>query len=171
MKSRSIGAVLTFGLAISCASAEESEYGFVTGPQMLPGEDCTRCHKVNSEYERAPVWTVAGTVFPSADAPADAGVEGVSVHLLDASGSVLETLRTNAAGNFYTARDLPADYRVELEYLGERIAMPCPPPSGGCAKCHDDPPIGSAPGRIFIPQGRPPESSGFDCEAWMPIGP
>ena len=171
MTSRWIGALLGLGSVIGCGGDKQAEYDFATGPQMLPGEDCTRCHKTNSEYDRAPVWTVAGTVFPTADASPDDGVTGVSVHLLDASGSVLETLRTNAAGNFYTARALPAEYRVELEYLGERIAMPCPPPSGGCAKCHDDPPIGSAPGRIFIPQARSPESRGFDCAAWMPIGP
>lgn len=158
------------GISIGCGGAPEHDERFATGPLMLPGEDCTRCHQVDSEYPSAPIWSVAGTVFSAADAAADDGVAGVDVRLLDASGTVLETLRSNAAGNFYTARVLPPDYRVELSYLGERIAMPCPPPSGGCAKCHDDPPIGAAPGRIYIPQAAPAANPGFDCETWMRIG-
>jgi hypothetical protein len=155
----------------ACGNDAEEEYGFETGSLMLPGEDCTRCHKAGSEYERAPVWTLAGTVYPTADAQASEGVAGVGIHVSDPSGVVLETLRSNNAGNFYTARSLPAGYRVELEYLGERIAMPCPPPSGGCAKCHSDPPIGFAPGRIHVPQGKIGELVPFDCETWMPIPP
>lgn len=161
-------AALVASLAVVACGNEGEEYGFATGPLMLPGEDCTRCHKAGSEYEGAPIWTVAGTVYPTADSLAGEGVAGVSVRLLDASGALLHTLRSNSAGNFYTSRALPDGYRIELEYLDERLAMPCPPPSGGCAKCHSDPPIGFAPGRIHIPQGKAGESPPFDCEAWMP---
>jgi hypothetical protein len=45
--------------------------------------------------------------------------------------------------------------------------MPCPPPAGNCGACHSVPPIGAAPGRIFVPQGRDPNMPGFDCETWM----
>jgi hypothetical protein len=158
-------------LAAACGNGAEEEYGFETGPLMLPGEDCTRCHKAGSEYERAPVWSVAGTVYPNAEALPNEGVAGVSIHLMDASGVVLETLRSNDAGNFYTGRALPANYRVELEHVGGRIAMPCPPPSGGCSKCHSDPPIGFAPGRIHVPQAKVGDSVPFDCDAWMPVPP
>jgi hypothetical protein len=162
--------VLVFAVAVTaaCGSAED-EYGFETGPLMAPGQDCTRCHKSDSEYERAPVWSVAGTVFPSRDAAAGQGVAGVSVRLLSPTGVLLEKLITNQAGNFYTDSSLPDGYRVELEYQGESIAMPCPPPSGGCAKCHSVPPIGFAPGRIYVPQGETDELPPFDCDAWMPI--
>lgn len=162
------GMLLTLG---ACGQAAEEDYGFETGPLMLPGEDCTRCHRTGSSYDKAPVWTVAGTVYPSADSGASNGVPSVNIIVSDATGVMLETLRTNAAGNFYTSRSFPEGYRVELEYQGEHIAMPCPPPSGGCAKCHSDPPIGFAPGRIFVPQGRQSDLLPFDCDSWMPAAP
>jgi hypothetical protein len=172
MRSRHI--VVTCGVLLAlcaCGEAAEEDYGFSTGPLMLPGEDCTRCHRTGSSYERAPAWTVAGTVYPSADSRAGDGVPDVNVIVSDPSGVMLETLRTNTAGNFYTSRSFPKGYRVELEYQGERIAMPCPPPSGGCAKCHSDPPIGFAPGRIHVAQGQRGELLPFDCDSWMPVGP
>lgn len=154
----------------SCGSDpnDDEGRGFETGPLMRPGEDCTYCHRPGSEYEHAPHWTAAGTVYGAKDAPADRGVEGVRVIFSDASGQELETLLTNRAGNFYTASPLPSDFRVALEYGGARIEMPCPPPSGGCAKCHSQPPIGFAPGRIYVPQAHPASPAGFDCDAWMP---
>jgi hypothetical protein len=153
-----------------CSSqVDDGPYGFETGPLMNPGQDCTYCHKTGSQYERAPIWTVAGTVYEAPDSPSDQGVEGVAVVMTDAGGSVLETLVTNRAGNFYTSAPLPAGFRVALEYGGERIEMPCPPPSGGCAKCHSLVPIGHAPGRLYVPQGEKSRSNGFDCDAWMPL--
>jgi hypothetical protein len=144
-----------------------SEFGFETGALMRPGEDCDFCHRPDSQYETAPHWSLAGTVYPRADSdPAD-GVAGVKVIVGGESGQEVLTLTTNAAGNFFTAAQLPDPYYVALEYQGERIEMPCPPPSGGCAKCHRRPPNGSAPGRLFIPQGRVLEPRPFNCATWM----
>ena len=152
----------------ACSGDSDDAYGFETGPLMLPGDDCTRCHRTGSEFERAPHWTVAGTIYAAADAPADQGLAGVRVSLSDEAGTLLLALTTNAAGNFYTAQTLPEGYRVALEYQGLEIAMPCPPPSGGCAKCHSLPPIGFAPGRLYAPSQEQTVPSMFDCEAWMP---
>ena len=82
----------------------------------------------------------------------------------DAAGGLLLKLTTNAVGNFYTPEQLPPEFRVRLEYQGESIEMPCPPPAGLCNACHNDPPIGKAPGRIYIPQGEPAGRPSFDCE-------
>jgi hypothetical protein len=167
-------ALAMFGFAACSArsdgeTAGDSEFGFATGPLMRPGEDCDFCHRPGSQYETAPHWSLAGTVYPRADSAANAGLAGVKVVVSAEGGGEVLTLTTNAAGNFYTDAQLPKPYWVALEYQGERIEMPCPPPSGGCAKCHRRPPNGFAPGRLFIPQGRagePPRP--FDCDAWMP---
>ncbi|MBM4362712.1 MAG: carboxypeptidase regulatory-like domain-containing protein [Deltaproteobacteria bacterium] len=136
---------------------------------MRPGSDCRRCHSKDSDYPSAPEWTLAGTVYPLADSPAEDGVEGVTVKVTAPDGAEVLSLTTNRVGNFYTSKPLPADYRVALEYQGERIEMPCPPPSGGCAKCHGQPPIGEAPGRIYVPQGEVRPNPAFDCEAWATV--
>lgn len=102
-------------------------------------------------------------MYARADARADEGVSGVMVELSGADGDVLERLVTNEVGNFYTATPLPAGFRVALEYQGARIEMPCPPPAGLCNACHADPPIGQAPGRIYVPQGADPQRPEFEC--------
>ena len=161
-----LATALAFGTG--CASEPESTpFGFATGPRMRPGDNCLRCHRdERSDYPSAPAWTAAGTVYPGPDSPAGDGVPGVTVLLLDPDGRALETLTTNEAGNFYTAAPLPAGFRVALEYEGERIDMPCAPPTGGCAACHSQPAIGGAPGRLFLPQAPEataiaPECTGF----------
>jgi hypothetical protein len=87
----------------------------------------------------------------------------VTVELSDAEGQLIERLLTNEVGNFYTATPLPSGFRVALEHQGQRIEMPCPPPAGLCNACHADPPIGQAPGRIYVPQGADPARPAFDC--------
>lgn len=149
----------TVGLA-ACGSSDES--GEVTGPLMRPGEDCLSCHSEGAG-RGAPAWSLGGTVYASPDAKADEGVSGVDVLVSDADGTLLEKLTTNAAGNFYSATPLPAGFRVALEHQGESIAMPCPPPAGLCNACHNDPPIGQALGRLYVPQGSPRDRPTLDC--------
>jgi len=62
------------------------------GPLMEPGSDCMECHD-GGEARR---WTVAGT-WP--------GGQGRRVAVRDSAGKGL-TIRTNRAGNFYTAEPL-----------------------------------------------------------------
>jgi hypothetical protein len=154
--------------ADSDGDAGDTEFGFETGALMRPGEDCDFCHRAGSQYETAPHWSLAGTVYPRADSAAGDGVAGVEVIVMDEAGQEVLRLTTNTAGNFFTGVQLPDPYQVALEYQGERIEMPCPPPSGGCAKCHRRPPNGFAPGRLFVPQGREAGAQPFDCESWKP---
>jgi hypothetical protein len=155
-------------LVLSGCGGEEpsSEFGFAIGPEMQPGDDCLRCHSAGSEYPTAPHWTAAGTVFPAPDSSVDRGVSGVKVLLTSGEGTLLEELVTNSAGNFYTTAELPRGFRVALEHLGARVQMPCPPPAGNCGACHALPPIGGAPGRIFVPGGgmlsEPPPECGSE---------
>jgi len=154
-------ACLALGASLAaCGSAEpEGEY---TGPLMRPGQDCLSCHS-DGAGRGAPTWSAGGTVYAKADAQPDEGVPGVDVLISAPDGTLLQKLVTNEAGNFYTPAPLPPGFKVALEYLGERIDMPCPPPAGLCNACHNNPPIGSAPGRVYIPQGQDPNRPPFTC--------
>jgi hypothetical protein len=63
---------------------------------MLPGRDCMECHASGAAEEDARPWTVAGTI---------AGRRGAHVTLTDQNGWSF-TLRSNQAGNFYTAENV-----------------------------------------------------------------
>jgi hypothetical protein len=158
-------ATLLLGLT-SCGSEEASEFDFETGPTMLPGDDCLRCHSQGSAYPTAPHWSLAGTVYPSPDAPATTGVNGAEVVITSEDGEMVELLVTNSAGNFYSNTPLPAGFRVAVRHQGASVEMPCPPPAGNCGACHSLPPIGGPSGRIAVPQGAPAAVGTFDCTTW-----
>ena len=126
-------------LALAACQPENS-------PIMRPGEDCLGCH----DGARARKWTLGGTVFSSATATVDQGVEGVSVTVTDSNNRQL-TLSTNGAGNFYTAEGLVPPFLVELGYQGRSVGMIQLQQSGACNACHTDPPQSGAPGRIYTP--------------------
>lgn len=151
----------------ACGSDGSGGPGFATGPLMRPGDDCLRCHSAGSDYPEAKHWSVAGTVYPSPSADAAAGLEGARVLVTSADGMLLESLTTNAVGNFYSEAALPAGFRVAVEYQGARVEMPCPPPAGNCGACHSIPPIGGPSGRIAVGQGLPPSTGTFDCSSWL----
>lgn len=157
--------LIGFG-ASSCGIDATEGVGFATGPLMKPGEDCLRCHAAGSNYPQAKHWSLAGTVYPTPSAEVSSGVAGAHVLVSAADGTLLETLTTNAVGNFYTANAFPSSYRIAVEYEGQRVEMPCPPPAGNCGACHSLPPIGGAPGRIAVAQGLPAMDGIFDCTSW-----
>jgi hypothetical protein len=125
---------------------------------MMPGENCLECHggaalpgepPTVASPEDARAWTIAGTVFPSESAGAGEGVRGARVHVRDAGGRAF-TLRTNRAGNFYTAEPVRFPLRVSVEHGGVVREMEPDVPYGGCNGCHRLPPRQDAPGRVSI---------------------
>ena len=114
------------------------------GPTMSPGEDCLECHDGGD----APRWTVAGTVYPTYFSEVDEGLSGVKIHLTDATGRHV-TIESNEAGNFYTRERLSLPLTVAVEKDGRRREMPHPAPYGGCNRCHTQPPLEGAPGRVY----------------------
>lgn len=123
--------------------------GEATGPTMRPGANCLRCHVANGEAKDK-VFSVGGTVFPSADASTCAGVEGVTVRVTDSKGTTV-TMVTNAVGNFWSTTPLEQPYTMEAELGGRVMKMPGTAPTGGCALCHSWPDPVSAIGRIRAP--------------------
>jgi hypothetical protein len=129
------------------------------GPLMSPGENCLECHgggtlpggppTVADAEDEGPRWTIAGTVYRSFTAPAGDGIQGAKVHVRDAAGRVF-TLRTNRAGNFYTAERVQFPVRVILEYGGDLREMELDAAYGGCNACHRLPPLQDAAGRISM---------------------
>ncbi len=90
------------------------------GPMMAPGQDCmaSDCHSGGE----AKSWSVAGTI---------AGRMGANVVVTDAKGWSF-TLRSNKAGNFYTAEGVAFPLQVTVD------GTPMGPPvtDGSCNCCH-----------------------------------
>jgi hypothetical protein len=85
-------APLAAGLALALAACIPEE-----GPMMAPGQDCMECHSSGGGGEEsARPWSVAGTI---------AGRQGARVTITDGNGKSF-TLRSNQAGNFYSAEGL-----------------------------------------------------------------
>lgn len=120
---------------------------------MLPGRVCLNCHREGGQATQPSLrWTIAGTVFSSASAGCnDGGVAGATVEILTQSGSVQLTLKTNAAGNFYSLTPVTFPLRARVSMAGKATQeMSTPQLSGSCASCHAKPGLSGAPGRLFI---------------------
>lgn len=137
-----------------------------TREEMLPGMPCNDCHANPTDYgffESAPVFAIAGTIFPSGHEPdLCAGLDGTSVtdvriHIEDANGEVWD-LQPNAAGNFLIETGVTPPYSASVVSSAGVRAMSYEPTSGDCNLCHTengsdggDPMSGVAPGRIVVP--------------------
>ncbi|MHB8420959.1 MAG: hypothetical protein ACYDCL_23050 [Myxococcales bacterium] len=145
--------------------------GWSGSPLMTPGVDCMTCHAATASISclsppcRASYkpWTIAGTVYGDPAAPADAGVAGVEILVVDSAGKSL-TLVSNAAGNFYTQEALTLPLTsLMVQNQTHRMVMNLQDPIlpqnpdgteaiGSCNLCHAPPPaINSPPGRLFVP--------------------
>ncbi len=114
-------------------------------PVMRPGEDCTSCHNGDQAQE----WTVAGTVFSAPDAQSDGGVQGALVLIADANGRQL-TLRSNSAGNFYTAEPLQFPLTVSVAGTQAQHVMTAAVEVGACNACHVPATSTGDPGRVYV---------------------
>ena len=132
--------LLLLGLAVLSGCSERHD------SSMRPGSNCMTCH----DGAAAPRWSVAGTVFPCAQADVGAGVDGVTVVITDAAGTDLLRLTTNAVGNFYSVIPLPPSIRASVQRNGTRQTMPAAQSLGECNSCHAIPAQGGAAGRVYI---------------------
>jgi hypothetical protein len=125
---RAPAAALALLVAVGCTPAD--------GPMMAPGEDCLRCHgRGEADDEDGPTWTVAGTVYPSETTEdPGAGVRGATISVRDANGKSFD-LRSNRAGNFYSAEPLAFPIEVAVNGRGGH-RQPTPLADGSCNRCH-----------------------------------
>jgi hypothetical protein len=140
-----------------CTSGQTWTGGNSESPLMHPGRACIACHAtagdgvVARDHGHAPIFRVAGTVYPTGHEPDDCnGATGASVEVTDATGAVTK-LPINAAGNFFSTAALPAPIHVAVVSGGKRRAMSGSPPTGDCNSCHTQAGANLAPGRIALP--------------------
>ena len=129
--------------------------GVRRGPLHRPGQPCLLCHDgAIGDPQR---FTIAGTVFETLGDKVAA--VGVDVILVDSKTSI--TLRTNAAGNFYTtASQYDPSFPIQVSIqggAGEVVRMQTlvegngtVEPNGACASCHFDPPGQNSPGHVCM---------------------
>ena len=138
MKILAVLAVIGLVSGLACGGHDDDDKN---NALMAPGQNCRSCHGS---------FTVAGTVFGSATADTGSGLAGITVIITDAN-QVDTTLTTNAAGNFFTQNALALPLKkAAVVRNGQRTEMNGVP-EGACNRCHTQPPVAGAGGRIFAP--------------------
>jgi hypothetical protein len=129
--------------------------GYQTGALwMMPGAPCIACHRQN--YNFAPVFTLAGTVFATAHEPDKCyGVSvetGAKIIITDANGLELSPILVTGRGNFGVIVDgLALPYRAKVVVGDKERVMLSPQTSGDCNACHTQAGAEGALGRIILP--------------------
>ena len=100
------------------------------GENMLPGSECTACHREGGE---SVAFGVAGTLFSDLDGSGP--VASAVVEITDATGEVF-TMTTTTAGNFYTEETPVFPIQAAVEAESKRSAMFLEVETGGCNDCH-----------------------------------
>ena len=132
--------------AVACNTANEaciSGSCWGDGSEMLPGADCLGCH---TGTEGPPRFGVGGTAF--LNTAGSAPLEGAIIRVTDAEGQV-ETLTSNAVGNFYSRTVLIPPFTAEIEVGGVVKGMAGAVGTAGCNSCHSC--EGSAGGKLTGP--------------------
>ena len=132
--------------------------GVAPGPLHRSGQPCLTCH--GGDGPASAVFSIAGTIFKTADARE--GIAGVTVTVSDstASGAISKRTTTNAAGNFFFGTDFTPVFPlhdIQLDYP----SLPSPQTmhtrvgrDGSCGTCHFDATDGSgrrdSPGHVYL---------------------
>lgn len=156
-------------VATTCTSGTHWTRGTHESKLMKPGGKCIQCHttgKTTSDHddddddkkkkddddddgELGPLFYFAGTVYPSAhdedDCNGSDATATTSVVLTGADGQVL-TLPINAAGNFYTKKNLVMPVTAKVVSAAGTRKMKAPVEDGDCNGCHTA--TSASPGRI-----------------------
>lgn len=142
-----------------CTSKRTWKGGEREGDELMnPGEPCIACHKQEAaEGEiHAKVYSVAGTVYPSAHEPDDChGIDGMktkaAVVITDATGKTF-TLDVNEAGNFMTEEKMKKPLRAKVKRGDVVYEMQGAIKDGDCNACHTE--AGRADEGDEYPRGR-----------------
>lgn len=107
--------------------------------EMTPGQACVACHKQVNERE-ARIYTVAGTIFPTAHEPDDCygSRDGkTQVIITDATGKTF-TLDVNAAGNFMDTSAMKKPLHAKVKRGNAVYEMITEIKDGDCNGCHTE---------------------------------
>lgn len=154
----SAGAAVDYSAPAVCTSKRKWTRGDHGSEDMHPGDACIACHEESHERE-ARIYTVAGTVYPTAHEPTDcSGIDGdeakTKVVITDAAGKTF-SIPVNGAGNFMDARSMKKPLRAKV-VQGEKVyEMQAPVEDGDCNGCHTAEGEDGSPdrprGRIVLP--------------------
>lgn len=123
------------------ATAEEE------GPLMKPGGECISCH----DQGEGPRYALAGTVMGATNDDVNCdGVDAVSVVITGSDGQSV-TLKSNAAGNFFSRSSVAMPYTAKVVRNGKESAMSSAQTVGDCNTCHAATGKNGAPGRVLAP--------------------
>jgi hypothetical protein len=140
------------GMSGTCTSQLTWLGGNEGSADMNPGMACVSCHA--STGGEAPIFTIAGTVYPSFHEPdgcyGAAGTSGVQVVITGADGKTL-TLTPSGAGNFYSTAAVALPFQAKVLYMGRVGTMLEAQSTGDCNSCHTQNGTNLAPGRIVLP--------------------
>ena len=104
------------------------------------GQACLTCHDGNQAD--APLWTVAGTIYDSANGTAP--LPGATIILTDSVGTEIK-LVSASNGNFFTSQTVVFPVRATASRCPDSQAMASPQQVGDCNSCH------GAASRIHLP--------------------
>lgn len=135
---------------LTCTSKKTYSRG--NGTYMHPGKPCISCH--TSERE-GPIYTFAGTVYPTAHEPDDCnGSPGDSTIVVTDAKGIEARATANAQGNFYyTSRSTKLTFPLSVKVVraGKERVMSAKVQNGDCNTCHTASGTDGAPGRIMAP--------------------
>lgn len=122
---------------------------------MHPGVACIACHtKEHAEEPEAVIFSIAGTVYPTAHEPDNCmaiGVGDATVEITEADGTVTN-LDVRASGNFFFKKTgFAYPYTARVLFDGRERVMHAAQTDGDCNACHTQDGLNDAPGRILLP--------------------
>lgn len=143
-----------YDAAATCTSGSYWTANDTGAPWMMPGAPCIACHR--QYFTRAPLFTVAGTVFPTAHEPDKChGVTpatGATVVITDANGKELSPIPVASRGNFgMILSGLALPYRAKVVVGNRERVMLTPQTNGDCNACHTQAGSQGAQGRVIVP--------------------
>jgi hypothetical protein len=143
----------------TCSSGSYWTANDTGAPWMMPGAACITCHR--QYFTRAPLFTVAGTVFATAHEPDKChgvpAAAGANVIITDATGKEL-TIPVSSRGNFgVILNGLALPYRAKVVVGSSERVMLTPQSNGDCNACHTQAGSQGALGRLILPAAAAPE--------------
>lgn len=125
-------------------------------PWMMPGNPCIACHVKIGAANRAPLFTVAGTLYPTAHEPDKCwGTPesiGAKIIITDANGQEQPPIKVVSGGNFgVIIPGLKLPYRAKVVIGDAERVMLTPQTNGDCNGCHTQSGAQGARGRVLEP--------------------